>query len=126
GAHASTHLLHHDQGDGDGDHRPEEGVAELRSGLRIGKDASGIVVDIRGDEARAYDGEEQQEPELPTSQKFHARRPQRNDQHWQNRTIRINAESTVWVDESANEGRFFAGDLEVSTKKRAPTLLISG
>ncbi len=33
-AHAGAHLLHDDEGEGDGDHRPEEGVAELGAGLR--------------------------------------------------------------------------------------------
>jgi hypothetical protein len=49
----------------------------LRARLRIHKDTAGIVVNIRGDEARPYDSKEQKEPELPTSQKFHARRSQK-------------------------------------------------
>ena len=65
--HAGAHLLHHDQGDRNRDHRPQQHVAELRAGLRIRQDAAGIVVDIRGDEARSYDGEKQQDPELPAS-----------------------------------------------------------
>ena len=87
----------------------EQDVAELRAGLRIGQDAAGIVVDIRGDEARAYDGEEQQEPDLPASQEFHGRRPQRRS-NWQNRTIRINAESGVWIGESAKLKSFLRRD----------------
>ncbi len=33
-AHAGAHLLHDDEGDGDGNHRPEQRVAELRACLR--------------------------------------------------------------------------------------------
>src|SRR5208282_2280485 len=106
-SHAGAHLLHYDQGDCSRDHGPQEHVAELRAGLRIGQDAVGIVVDIRGDEARSYYGKKQQEPELPTSQEFHARRPQAQS-NWRNRTIRINAECDVWIDEFAKLVKFFA------------------
>ena len=56
-AHAGAHLLHDDEREGDGDHRPEEGVAELRASLRVGEDAAGVVVDVGRDEARAKYGE---------------------------------------------------------------------
>jgi hypothetical protein len=50
-AHAGAHLLHDDQGQGDGNHGPEQRVAVLRAGLRVGEDAAGVVVDVGGDEA---------------------------------------------------------------------------
>ena len=62
GAHARGHFLHHDQSDGGGDEGPEERVAVFRAGLRIGKDAAGIVIDVGGDEAGADDGEEREQP----------------------------------------------------------------
>ena len=106
-SHAGAHLLHYDQGDRGRDHGPQEHVAELRAGLRIGQDAIGIVVNIRGDDARPHDGEEHQEPELPTSQEFHAHRPQGRS-NWRNRTTRINAESIVWIYQFAELRNFFA------------------
>src|SRR5208337_1365354 len=80
-----------------------------RAGSRIGEDAAGIVIDIRGDEARPYHGKKQQDPELPTSQKFHAHGLQRRS-NWQNRTIRINAERAVWIGESAKLRKFSRRD----------------
>ena len=71
-AHAGAHLLHHDQGDRDRDHGPEQKMSELRSGLGIGQDAAGIIVDVGGDESRPDDGEEQQDPGFPAFQKLHA------------------------------------------------------
>ena len=59
------HLLHDDQRDRDRDHRPEQRVAELRARLRVGEDAAGVVVDVRRDEARADDGEQQHETRFP-------------------------------------------------------------
>ena len=56
GAHAGTHLLNHDQRDDGGQHGPQQQIAKLRAGGRIGPDAVGIVVDIRGDEARPHHG----------------------------------------------------------------------
>ena len=58
GAHARGHLLHHDEGDGGRDKRPQQGVAVLGAGLRVGQDAAGVVIDIGGDEARPDDREE--------------------------------------------------------------------
>ena len=46
-------------------------MSELRSGLRIGQDAAGIIVDVGSDESRAHDGKEQQYPDFPASQKLH-------------------------------------------------------
>ena len=37
------------------DHRPAEAVAELRTGLAVGRDATGIVVGCAGDQARSED-----------------------------------------------------------------------
>ena len=55
-AHAGAHLLHDDQGERYGDHHPQERVAVLRAGLRVGEDAARVVVEVGGDEARAEDG----------------------------------------------------------------------
>jgi len=38
--HAGAHLLHHDQGDGDGNDGPQQGVSVLRAGLGVGEDAA--------------------------------------------------------------------------------------
>jgi hypothetical protein len=54
----------------------------LGAGLRIRQDAVGIVVDIRGDEARAYYGKKEQNPDLPTSEEFHAN-SHRQKSDWQ-------------------------------------------
>ena len=59
GAHARRHLLDDDQRDRDRDHRPQQRVAELRAGQRIGEDAAGVVVDVGGDEPGTDDREEQ-------------------------------------------------------------------
>ena len=64
-AHPRRHLLHDHQRDRDRDHRPQQRVAELRAGQRIGEDAAGVVVDVGGDEARADDGEEQRDARAP-------------------------------------------------------------
>ena len=39
---------------------------------RVGQDAAGIIVDVRGNESRPDYGKEQQDPDLPTSQEPHA------------------------------------------------------
>ena len=65
-AHAGAHLLHHDQGDGDGNHRPEQGVAVLRAGLGVGEDAAGVVIHVGGNESGAEDGQKQEYPDSPT------------------------------------------------------------
>ena len=70
-AHARAHLLHDDEGEGDGDHRPEEGVAELGAGRGVGEDAAGVVVDVGGDEARAENGEDEDEPSSPDTPGSH-------------------------------------------------------
>ena len=64
-AHACTHFLHHQQSHGDGDHGPQQRIAELGSGIGISEDAAGIVIDIGGDEARPQHGEEEQYPDSP-------------------------------------------------------------
>ncbi len=68
GAHARAHFLDDDEGEGDGEHGPQQGVAELRAGLGVGEDAVGIVVDVGGDEPRAEHGEEEQNPGSPAFQ----------------------------------------------------------
>ncbi len=70
-AHARAHLLHDDEREGDGDHRPEQGVAELRAGLGVGEDAAGVVVDVGGDEARPEDGEEEKDSGSPAAPEAH-------------------------------------------------------
>jgi hypothetical protein len=47
-------------------------MPELRPGSRVGVDAVGIVVDVRGDKTRTNYGEEQDDPGLPAFQEFHA------------------------------------------------------
>ena len=64
-AHAGAHLLHDDERDGDGNHGPEEGVAVLRAGLRVGEDAAGVVIDVGGNEAGTEHGQEEQDPDSP-------------------------------------------------------------
>src|SRR5258708_7499981 len=43
-AHACAQLLYDDEGEGDGEHRPEKGVAVLGSRGGVGKDAARVVV----------------------------------------------------------------------------------
>src|SRR6202042_3280727 len=47
-------------------------MSELGPGLRVGQDAAGIIVDVRCNEPRSNDGEEQQQPGFRASQKLHA------------------------------------------------------
>ncbi len=84
-AHAGAHLLHDDEREGDGDHRPEERVAELGAGLGVGEDAAGVVVDVGGDEARAEDGKEEDQPGSPCAPGRHCLFPFR----WVGRTRRL-------------------------------------
>ncbi len=64
GSHARGHFLDYDQRDGGGDQGPQQRVAVLGAGLRIGKDAAGIVIDVGGDEARAQNRQEGHQPEF--------------------------------------------------------------
>ena len=66
-AHARRHLLHDDQRDRGRNHRPQQRVAELRAGHRVGPDAAGVVVDVRGDEPGTDDREEQHDARAPAS-----------------------------------------------------------
>src|SRR5260370_32580299 len=61
-AHAGAHLLHDDEGEGDGYHRPEERVAVLGSAGGVGEDAAGFVFDVARDEPRAEHAEADEEP----------------------------------------------------------------
>jgi len=61
GAEARRHLLHDDQRDRDRDERPEERVAVLGAGRRVGRDAAGVVAGVRRDEAGAEDAEKEEE-----------------------------------------------------------------
>ena len=66
--HARAHLLHHDQRNGDGNHRPQERVSELCAGLGIGEDAPGVIIDIGGNESGAKNGQKEHyldSPALP-------------------------------------------------------------
>ena len=65
-AHAGAHLLHHDQGQRDRDHGPQQEKSVLRPGLGVGQDAAGIVVDVGRDDPRPDYGEEQQGPASPS------------------------------------------------------------
>ena len=79
-AHAGADFLHHDQGQRNRDQRPQQQMPELRPGSRVGVDAVGIVVDVRGDKARADYGEKQHQPGLPAFQEFHASNSQTYDE----------------------------------------------
>ena len=65
-------LLHYDQGHGNGNQGPQQHVAKLRTGRRIGLDAVGIVVDVGGNETGSDDGEEDQDPDFPAFPESHA------------------------------------------------------
>jgi hypothetical protein len=67
-----AHLLHDNQGQGHRQHRPEQRIPILRAGLRIGKDAAGIVIDVSRNESGPKDGEEDQYPDSPPSQHAHS------------------------------------------------------
>ena len=51
--HARGHFLDYDERNGGGNQRPQESVAILGSRLGVCEDASGIVIDIGGDETGA-------------------------------------------------------------------------
>ena len=57
-AHAGAHFLGDVEGNGHRNESPEEGVAIGGAGLRISDDATGVVIDVRGDDAGADDGKE--------------------------------------------------------------------
>jgi hypothetical protein len=56
--HSRAHLLRHDQQQRDRQQRPKRQVTVLRARLRIGEDASSVVVHHSRDEPRPDDGEE--------------------------------------------------------------------
>ena len=56
-AHAGAHLLADVEGDGHGNERPEQRVAELCAGRGVHGDAAGVVVHVGGDDARTDDGQ---------------------------------------------------------------------
>ena len=58
-AHAGAHLLHHDQGNGDGKHGPQQRVAVLRACLGVGENPAGVVIDIGSNKSGAQNGQEQ-------------------------------------------------------------------
>ena len=47
-------------------------MSKLRAGLGVDQNAAGIIVDVRGNKSRTDYGEEEQDPDLPTSQEIHA------------------------------------------------------
>jgi hypothetical protein len=55
-------------------------MSKLGPGGRVGKDAAGIVIDVRGNKTRSDDGKKQQDPDLPTSQETHAHFSQTYDE----------------------------------------------
>jgi hypothetical protein len=78
GAHARGHLLDDDEGDRDGDERPEEARPELRAGERIRRDAAGVVVDVGRDDPRADHAQEQNDLPPAAGTRQVARRQSRN------------------------------------------------
>src|SRR5690348_1320764 len=78
-AHPCAHLLGHIEGDGHGYERPQQSVAVLRARLGIRRDAARIVVDIRSDQPRADDCEQQSQPAAQSTNlvlQIRAARPQ--------------------------------------------------
>ena len=61
-AHPGAHLLDQNQREGDRDQRPQQRVAEVGAGLRVGGDSARVVVDIGGDDARADHREDRAQP----------------------------------------------------------------
>ncbi len=59
--HADAHLLDDDQGDEYGDHHPQQAVAVVRAGQRVGGDAARVVVHVGRDDARADHGKEEED-----------------------------------------------------------------
>src|SRR5215468_1463664 len=93
--HAGGHLLHHNQGQGDGNHGPQEGVSKLGARRRIRPDAAGIVIDVCGNKARTDNCQEQQDLGLPASQELHGH----ISQTWlSQRPNRINVDQQFWID----------------------------
>ncbi len=64
-AHAGRHFLHDDEGDGHGDHDPQQQISELRAGGGVGVNSTGVVVDVSRDEAWADNGQQHQEADSP-------------------------------------------------------------
>src|SRR5207302_9709085 len=92
--HARRNLLDHDQGDGDGNQRPQQVMPIFRAGKRIREDAIGIIVNIRGDEARTDYCEYQQDPGLPASQELHGH----ISKTWEEPTTRQNkCGHKIWI-----------------------------
>ena len=57
---ASHHLLIHHQNGNQNRQGPQQGVAEVLTGLRVGRHATGVVIAHHHDEAGADNGEEGQ------------------------------------------------------------------
>ena len=53
--HAGIHLLDHQQNNEGRQQGPEQPIAVVRTGNRVGGDAAGVIVDAAGDDARAQD-----------------------------------------------------------------------
>ena len=62
GAHPRRHLLDDDQADGDHHHHPQQVVAVLRPDRRVGRDPARVVAGVGRDQARADEGEDEEEP----------------------------------------------------------------
>ena len=67
--HARGHLLHDDEGDGGGNHRPQQRIAELRPGDGVRPDPPGVVAALAGDQPGTDDGDEERQPALPAFSK---------------------------------------------------------
>jgi hypothetical protein len=70
-------------------------MSELRPGGRVGQDAAGIIIDVRGNKSGSDYGKKQQDPDLPTFQQTHARISQTYEWNRLQRRNRINAGSDL-------------------------------
>src|SRR6185437_12771801 len=68
-AHARSHFLNDDERDRYGNKGPEQRVAELCAGLRVGENSADIVIDVCRDESGTKDREERKHAESPGSGK---------------------------------------------------------
>ena len=60
--HPRGHLLHDDEGERDHDHHPEQCEAVAGADGRVRRDPPGVVAGVCGDQARAEDGENGEQP----------------------------------------------------------------
>jgi hypothetical protein len=65
-AHARAHFHGHVKGHGHRNEGPQQSVAVGRSSLSVGGDTAGVVIHVGSDDARADDGQEQEETAAPS------------------------------------------------------------